>query len=403
MQSNCWGCGKLIEVEGSEHRCPKCRAKLKKEVTKHNENTKGVGTCPRCGAMRSSSSTAKRCWSCGKLYSRTSRIMLLIAAIGSIVLIYSNWDNILVFVDDARHRMEESENTFGIFDRLLPLTEAEFQNLLEEQTIDFQNYVNILKSELNNTILRYSSTWGFNINNQLTELKNLCTTFNEKLHRRYSILHQQMQEFYNRRTSGTNNEHQIFTRHATKLYNLYVRLWEEFNVVCNWWWYIIQGISVSEVPPSIEKAFQEWADELNALRSVKIIDFGNSAILNDWEIELISFEFRDSIGTGSRRNTPSDGNTFLYAEVRITNYASISRSFGTFRADVRYADNFNFRLVTLFSYGNRLDLGRAVNPLVTSYGALIFEVADRAVESDGSLILRFMQGIDELAFTLRHD
>jgi membrane associated rhomboid family serine protease len=68
MKTNCWGCGKPIEVEGNERRCPECREKFEKETKKHNEKATELDTCPHCGAIRNKFSDAQKCFSCGKFY-----------------------------------------------------------------------------------------------------------------------------------------------------------------------------------------------------------------------------------------------------------------------------------------------------------------------------------------------
>ena len=45
--------------------------------------------------------------------------------------------------------------------------------------------------------------------------------------------------------------------------------------------------------------------------------------------------------------------------------------------------------------------GRQTNPLTSTTGSIIFAVADRAIESDGSLVLNFRLGREIISFRLR--
>ena len=135
---------------------------------------------------------------------------------------------------------------------------------------------------------------------------------------------------------------------------------------------------------------------------------GDTASVGSWEITLDSFEFVDRIATSEFFGyTAPEGNQYLYALVTVTNLDSGPRTFmptfggnSDFNANVIYDDSFTFTRNRLMTYRDELE-GRQTNPLTSTTGGVIFAVADRAVESDSSLILRFFTNRDEVIFILR--
>lgn len=135
---------------------------------------------------------------------------------------------------------------------------------------------------------------------------------------------------------------------------------------------------------------------------------GDTAVIGNWEVTLNSFEFVDRISTSDFFGyTAAEGNQYLYAVVTVTNLDSAPRTFlpmlasgRDIAANVIYDDNFTFTRSRLMTYREDLE-GRTTNPLAPTTGSVIFTVADRAVESDGSLTLRFFNNREEIFFVLR--
>ena len=71
------------------------------------------------------------------------------------------------------------------------------------------------------------------------------------------------------------------------------------------------------------------------------------------------------------------------------------------RTNVIYDDNFTFTINNLLTYRGQLDWSTQTNPLAPSTGAVIFSVANLAVESDESLVLKFFNNREEIVFVLR--
>jgi len=69
------------------------------------------------------------------------------------------------------------------------------------------------------------------------------------------------------------------------------------------------------------------------------------------------------------------------------------------RANVIYDETFTFTRSSFLTF--RCMEGRSSNPLTETTGPVVFSVADRAVESDGPLVLRFFNNRNEIAFVLR--
>ena len=134
---------------------------------------------------------------------------------------------------------------------------------------------------------------------------------------------------------------------------------------------------------------------------------GETATIGRWEVTLDSVEYTDRIGENILgAYVPQDGNTFLYATITVTNLDTGPRTFLSMfatQADVRtnvvYANEFTFNRTNLLTY--RDIEGRTTNALTSTTGGVIFSVANRAVESDGSLVLRFFTNREEVVFVLR--
>jgi len=173
---------------------------------------------------------------------------------------------------------------------------------------------------------------------------------------------------------------------------------------------------LSELAQELEAAFAEAADEFDEPEDeiapedivTVVAGVGDTATIGTWEVTLDSFEFVTWIATSEffGYNAP-EGNQYLYALVTVTNLDTGPRtfmpSFGGNRdisAQIIYNETFTFTRNSLMTYRDELE-GRQTNPLTSTTGAVIFAVADRAVESDGVLELRFFTNRDEVVFVLR--
>jgi len=164
------------------------------------------------------------------------------------------------------------------------------------------------------------------------------------------------------------------------------------------------GDSENQTQPAAATTEVEEEDELETIT----LGVGDTATINNWEVTLDSFEFVDRILTsGTWGYTAQEGNTYLRATVTATNMDSGPRTFlSSFssgrdvRTDVIYNDNFTFTITRLITYRECL-VDRATNPLAPATGSIVFSVADRAVESDESLALRFFNNREEIVFVLR--
>lgn len=162
------------------------------------------------------------------------------------------------------------------------------------------------------------------------------------------------------------------------------------------------NVTLSSVEDEVEVVAFEPYEEINKL------SVGDTVTFNNWDITLNSFEFTDRISTsGSFFYSPSEGNTYLYAVVTVTNRATGPRTFlpmfpsgSDIRTNIIYDDTFTFSRINLLTYRECLE-GRSTNPLAPTTGSLIYSIADLAAQSDGSLILRLFNDRDEIVFTLR--
>ena len=139
---------------------------------------------------------------------------------------------------------------------------------------------------------------------------------------------------------------------------------------------------------------------------VPILAIGDTAEFGNWEVTLDSFRITDWIQTTGNRGFEADGgNQFIYAVVTVTNLDTEPRRFmPRILADVDsviiYDDTFTFTRTRLLGYRDELE-DMLTNPLTSSTGSIVFSVADRAAESDGSLILRIHTNREEILFSLR--
>jgi len=137
-------------------------------------------------------------------------------------------------------------------------------------------------------------------------------------------------------------------------------------------------------------------------------EIGDTISINNWDVTLDSFEFVDNVTDGIMRFNPPDGNKYLYAIVTVTNMDSKPRTFlplyptsTDIKVDLLYNNEFTFTITNLMAYNNQLDFMTQTNPLAPSTGALIFSIADSAVDSDELLCLRIISGKQEEHFRLK--
>jgi len=122
-----------------------------------------------------------------------------------------------------------------------------------------------------------------------------------------------------------------------------------------------------------------------------MLTIGDTATINNWEVTLVSVEFVNRVGTSEfLMNYAPESNKFLYATVTVMNMDTAPRSFlpmFALRADVStdiiYDNTFTFTKNRILTYSNDLE-GQETNPLTSTTGAVIYAIAERAVESDGS-------------------
>ena len=114
--------------------------------------------------------------------------------------------------------------------------------------------------------------------------------------------------------------------------------------------------------------------------------------IDDWEVTLNSFDFRNRVSDGRWYFTPQDGNTFLYASFTVENLGNVPRVFNPRVArrndivtSISYGDVM-FAEISLAGYDAAL-LGRTISPLVSSTGSIVYTVAERVAQSDEPLTL----------------
>ena len=139
-------------------------------------------------------------------------------------------------------------------------------------------------------------------------------------------------------------------------------------------------------------------------REIPVFEIGEMAVIGEWEVTVNAAEWTNRVEAGRFYYNPLDDNTFLYTSLTVTNLGTtpetflsrLGRGYGLF-----YADTFNFAHTRLPSYRDTLLEGMLTSPLTSSTGSIVFTVADRAVESDGSMILVFIIGREEIRFNVR--
>jgi hypothetical protein len=133
---------------------------------------------------------------------------------------------------------------------------------------------------------------------------------------------------------------------------------------------------------------------------------GDTATIDNWEVTLVSFELTNRIpSTRNRYFEADDGEQYLEIVLTVSNEDSQPRTFYNrfgrhVDAEVVYNDSITFNFINLLGYDECLD-HEVVNPLTTKTGALVFSVAERAANSDDSLVLRLYKGREEIIFELR--
>ena len=154
-----------------------------------------------------------------------------------------------------------------------------------------------------------------------------------------------------------------------------------------------------------ERLVRLSADELAELRPEQtIFEVGDTAIIGDWEVTVNFVEWTNRVQAGRWYYNPLDELTFLYVELTVTNLGTSPETFLSRLGrgyEIVYDDTFTFPHTRLPAYRDSLLEGMLTSPLTSSTGSIVFSIADRAVESDGSLILTFSIGREEISFNVR--
>jgi hypothetical protein len=137
------------------------------------------------------------------------------------------------------------------------------------------------------------------------------------------------------------------------------------------------------------------------------LSVGDTVKFDTWEVTLNSFRFTNRVDDGRWRFTPEEENTFAYVSITVENKDTQPRVFlqsyplsTDINAQIVYDNTFVFRRTRLTAYSNCI-LSRSTNPLTSTTASIVFQVAERAANSDNSLVLRFFNGREEIVFMLR--
>ena len=162
-----------------------------------------------------------------------------------------------------------------------------------------------------------------------------------------------------------------------------------------------------------ERLIRLSADEIAELQaeptiSQEVFEIGETATIDNWEITVNSFEFKDMILDGRWEFAANDGHQFLYVDLTVTNIDTTPRNFINQRArgndllvtSAEYDDDFTFGLMRLRNYGNAI-VDMQIAPLATSTGAVTYHVADRVAASNSLLQISFLHISGEVIFNLR--
>jgi hypothetical protein len=136
---------------------------------------------------------------------------------------------------------------------------------------------------------------------------------------------------------------------------------------------------------------------------------GDTAVIGNWELTLNSFRFTNRVQSNRTEWRADEGNMLLYVSITVENMDTRPQTFSPrfptwvgddIRANILYDNTFTFARVRVSGYRNCID-DRSTNPLTSTTGAVIFQVANRAANSDGLLELRFFNSNEEVNFVLR--